>query len=158
MTDADCAHPDGICVETICFCEYCGDGELYTGEIGNEECDDGNTSNGDGCSSTCEWEIPACTLTVDDDEIYSGTEVSFTISNVDTGWESAAYLDYGDGQGLTGPQLSPDTNEHTYTGAAVTYTATVTVVNAAAQRSGSTITGSCVETVSMSEDGACGYR
>ncbi len=30
----------------------CGDGVLD----GGEECDDGNTTSGDGCSSTCAWE------------------------------------------------------------------------------------------------------
>lgn len=32
----------------------CGDGTVDSGE----ECDDGNTSNGDGCSSTCQTELP----------------------------------------------------------------------------------------------------
>jgi len=35
----------------------CGDGDIDAGE----ECDDGNTTNGDGCSSTCQNEyIPGC--------------------------------------------------------------------------------------------------
>jgi len=33
---------------------YCGDGILYAGE----ECDDGNLVDGDGCSATCEIEVP----------------------------------------------------------------------------------------------------
>jgi cysteine-rich repeat protein len=31
--------------------EICGDGKVY-----EKECDDGNTENGDGCSSTCQVE------------------------------------------------------------------------------------------------------
>ena len=33
---------------------YCGDGKTNT--VCGEECDDGNTNNGDGCSSTCQLE------------------------------------------------------------------------------------------------------
>ena len=36
--------------------EYCGDGQVN----GNEECDDGNTVDGDGCSSTCTTEVSEC--------------------------------------------------------------------------------------------------
>ncbi len=36
-------------------CEVCGDGILQ----GNETCDDANTNNGDGCSSTCKSENPS---------------------------------------------------------------------------------------------------
>jgi cysteine-rich repeat protein len=35
---------------------FCGDGELNSGE----ECDDGNTANGDGCSADCTVEAPDC--------------------------------------------------------------------------------------------------
>ena len=31
---------------------YCGDGRI----LGDEECDDGNFTSNDGCSSTCRWE------------------------------------------------------------------------------------------------------
>ncbi|HEU0032639.1 MAG TPA: DUF4215 domain-containing protein [Kofleriaceae bacterium] len=34
----------------------CGDGHVDEGE----ECDDGNTTSGDGCSATCEIETPPC--------------------------------------------------------------------------------------------------
>jgi len=46
------ANPDNnaVCVETVC-----GNGTQEPGE----GCDDGNTSNGDGCSSTCTEEVPA---------------------------------------------------------------------------------------------------
>jgi len=44
----------------------CGDGTIQSpnGDGINEQCDDGNTANGDGCSSTCQTEDPGnCTLT-----------------------------------------------------------------------------------------------
>ena len=34
-----------------CTTTICGDG--YTNVVAGEECDDGNTSSGDGCSATC---------------------------------------------------------------------------------------------------------
>ncbi|MCF7812025.1 DUF4215 domain-containing protein [Candidatus Gracilibacteria bacterium] len=40
--------------ETIPPAPACGDGHVDIGE--GEECDDGNTSNGDGCASNCTWE------------------------------------------------------------------------------------------------------
>lgn len=40
---------------------YCGDGTQQTPNASgtNEQCDDGNTTNGDGCSSTCQTETPS---------------------------------------------------------------------------------------------------
>ena len=38
-------------------CTTCGDGNL---EAAFEECDDGGTANGDGCSATCEIEVAVC--------------------------------------------------------------------------------------------------
>ena len=40
-----------------CSSATCGDG--YLNPAAGEECDDGNTTSSDGCSSTCELEIPA---------------------------------------------------------------------------------------------------
>ncbi len=41
---------------TVTACVYvCGDGA----QLGAEECDDGNTDNGDGCDENCQEEIPA---------------------------------------------------------------------------------------------------
>lgn len=40
----------------ICDVPVCGDGDVE----GSEECDDDNTDNGDGCSSTCTIEVPVC--------------------------------------------------------------------------------------------------
>ena len=42
-------HCDGV-GEAEC---YCGDGAIHSGE----QCDDGNQTNGDGCSSTCQREV-----------------------------------------------------------------------------------------------------
>ena len=39
-------------IPTITVTPVCGDGDVQ----GDEECDDGNTENGDGCSSTCQTE------------------------------------------------------------------------------------------------------
>lgn len=52
---------DYICVFGACRLRGCGDGYRQTGEeVGvdwpRESCDDGNTRNGDACSSTCESE------------------------------------------------------------------------------------------------------
>ena len=40
---------------------YCGDGTQQTPNASgtNEQCDDGNTTNGDGCSSSCQTETPS---------------------------------------------------------------------------------------------------
>ena len=43
-TDVECKPVD---------VKYCGDGTLQSGK---EQCDDGNTNSGDGCSSTCQAE------------------------------------------------------------------------------------------------------
>jgi cysteine-rich repeat protein len=58
----DCADPD---CENDPFC-LCGNGILE----GNEECDDGNNTDGDGCSSSCTLENPqseVCDNSMDDD-------------------------------------------------------------------------------------------
>ena len=45
---------------------YCGDGVNGTGigYGGTEQCDDSNLTDNDGCSSTCQIEIPEVLLTV----------------------------------------------------------------------------------------------
>jgi cysteine-rich repeat protein len=54
---------------TDCTIGACGDGKID----GSEQCDDGNTTNGDGCSSTCQLEtnsaVPVC-----GDGVVNGTE------------------------------------------------------------------------------------
>lgn len=45
-----------------CSVKVCGDGEWAEGPSSNEQCDDGNTDGGDGCSSSCQVETGyACT-------------------------------------------------------------------------------------------------
>jgi len=44
---------EGICIDTKCEINYCGDGK----KGGKEECDDGNNVDGDGCSANCTHEF-----------------------------------------------------------------------------------------------------
>ncbi len=55
-----------------CTGSVCGNGAVEAGE----QCDDGNTTSGDGCSSTCQTEIVSC----DPDGTYviQGSPVSYT--------------------------------------------------------------------------------
>lgn len=46
--------PTGRCFEGACLTAQCGDGVVDTGH--GEECDDGNTVPGDGCSDSCKKE------------------------------------------------------------------------------------------------------
>ena len=48
----DCLYLPGEVPESVCF-TWCGDGLLAVGE---EECDDGNTDDGDGCDAMCQVE------------------------------------------------------------------------------------------------------
>ncbi|MEO7035418.1 MAG: DUF4215 domain-containing protein [Polyangiaceae bacterium] len=50
--DDPVATASGACVKCKTT-TVCGDGAVY---VGHEECDDGNTAAGDGCSPTCHWE------------------------------------------------------------------------------------------------------
>ena len=59
---------------------YCGDGVKQS----NEQCDDGNKVNGDGCSSTCQTEIPKecilqLTKSADKTNVGVGDTVTFTL-------------------------------------------------------------------------------
>jgi len=50
-------NPDctmGVCEPPAGGCHECGDGTLEEDE--REQCDDGNLTDGDGCSANCEWE------------------------------------------------------------------------------------------------------
>jgi uncharacterized repeat protein (TIGR01451 family) len=82
--ECDCGF---VCNEETCLCEeepvepVCGNDILEQGE----ECDDGNTEDGDGCSSTCTIEqVPVC-----DPEIELATNGSFEtpIVTAGQGWD-----------------------------------------------------------------------
>jgi cysteine-rich repeat protein len=47
---------DGIDCSASCRLPFCGDGKI---ESSTEQCDDGNTQSGDGCSATCQIEAPS---------------------------------------------------------------------------------------------------
>jgi cysteine-rich repeat protein len=51
----DCAAQGKLCVAGACEPKPCGNGQLQPGE----ECDDGNSDSGDGCSGACqsEWKV-----------------------------------------------------------------------------------------------------
>ena len=61
-----CEGMDGGLTDTGCslLISYCGDGIVGTGNGYNneEQYDDGNTVDGDGVSSTCQYEAPTCTV------------------------------------------------------------------------------------------------
>ncbi|MFH1770192.1 MAG: MopE-related protein [archaeon] len=59
--DNDC----DLLVDEGMVCVVCGDGDI---DYPYEECDDGNTENGDGCSATCRIEaVPQCSDGIDND-------------------------------------------------------------------------------------------
>lgn len=79
--EPDCTAEDGTCVSS------CGDGLILAGDA--EECDDGNSRDGDGCSADCKNETGWMCATVDDG---TGTEVQLPIVYRDfygIGWSGA---------------------------------------------------------------------
>jgi len=85
------ACPDGV--GGTCEPAICGDGFIHATV---EECDDGGTANGDGCSSTCAIETPECldawTLTCGDSDSWNNggfgsTDVIDTYSC--SGWDES---------------------------------------------------------------------
>lgn len=52
------SSPRSICVGGGCQPSVCGDNQVDGGN--GEQCDDGNTNNGDGCSSSCQNEVASC--------------------------------------------------------------------------------------------------
>ena len=52
----------------------CGDGIIHSVRL-NEECDDGNTDDGDGCTATCVLEFCGDGLINDSTEVCDGTEL-----------------------------------------------------------------------------------
>lgn len=84
----------------------CGNGVVDTGE----QCDDGNTVNGDACSAVCQYELPSCSLTID--SYQSTNPLSLTMSITGYGFGTMQYLSslsYGDGT------MADDLNITTFT-------------------------------------------
>jgi len=66
---------DGTTCQDPGVCVSCGDGFV----TGNEQCDDGNTQDGDGCDGNCQIEIPPTTSTS------TSTSTSTTSTTLPTG-------------------------------------------------------------------------
>jgi cysteine-rich repeat protein len=66
------------------YVRFCGDGVTDTDR--GEQCDDGNMTNGDGCSNTCIPEVaPVCTgLTVTPTSVTNGGSVTYTCAGTNT--------------------------------------------------------------------------
>jgi len=82
VVGTDCLS--GMCRMGVCVASTCGDGSI----TGSEQCDDSNTANGDGCSSTCACETtrtvtsgPGLNLAITDNA-YAGTLATMTCANV----------------------------------------------------------------------------
>jgi MYXO-CTERM domain-containing protein len=87
----------------------CGDG--VTNEAAGEECDDGSTEDGDGCSSMCEVEQETTSSTGDGSTGDASTSGSET-QGVDTGLDDTAGTS-GEGTGnqqTSGPDTLPPTS------------------------------------------------
>jgi cysteine-rich repeat protein len=70
--DADATTRD-VCRMATCVASTCGDGFVDPGATPAEQCDDGNTTSGDGCQSNCTW---TCTgdATCADTNVCNGAE------------------------------------------------------------------------------------
>jgi cysteine-rich repeat protein len=93
----------GVCNAGACVPEGCGDGVLAD----PEECDDGNTENGDGCESDCTFtcEVDA---DCDDGDPCTGTESCDVESNVCVQGEEVIC---DDGDLCTDDRCNPETGE-----------------------------------------------
>jgi cysteine-rich repeat protein len=68
-----------------CKLTYCGDGVVQTGgSRPDEQCDDGNTVAGDGCSPTCQFETVSCPVggTIDVTVTFVSDQDTFSSGNV----------------------------------------------------------------------------
>ena len=64
QADKSSCGPTSYCFTGVCTPGKCGD-TIVTASLG-EQCDDGNTVNGDGCNATCKTEDPGCLDGTDD--------------------------------------------------------------------------------------------
>lgn len=122
----DCADED-CALNPVCSPEHlCGNGQLDA----NEECDDGNTSNGDGCSDQCKKEQPVnvpptAHFTIAPPQATVGQSVQFTDDSTSSDDAIVSWA-WNFGDSATSTAQHPT---HTYA-ASGTYTVTLTVTDA----------------------------
>jgi uncharacterized repeat protein (TIGR01451 family) len=131
----ECTWPLGVQLQQVCTADvrYCGDGYVGTWYwfVDQESCDDGGTANGDGCSSTCQYERPECTFTVDPNPTYSWQATVFTIWltwDSNTWWVNYGYIYYGDNTSPDFGNPSQQNYTHRYQSGGI-YSAIFTVYN-----------------------------
>ena len=110
----------------------CGDGIV----AGNEQCDDGNTENGDGCSSMCLLESPTLHFSATPTQGFAPLTVTFTCLGSGGTAPLEFLLDYGDGS----PVVISDQGGiigHTY--ASGIFTATCTVEDSQGQNDSASV-------------------
>lgn len=119
-------------VYDTCIFPYCGDGSVNNG---GEQCDDGNNTNGDGCSSSCSTEAPPETCgngsvgvgeSCDDGNASSGDGCNANCSAVESGFicngsPSVCTAICGDSQ-ILGSEVCDDGNANSYDGCDATCT------------------------------------
>jgi cysteine-rich repeat protein len=143
--------PGQYVIDTTIICSVCGNGVLE----GSEECDDGNSEDGDGCSKACKSEsagpadtCPGATLTFVDS---AGTLVATA-----TGDTTLLYAQYAGTCGMT--DASGDAVYQLNTGAGGTLTATLETPGTAFDsvlyiRSGTCAQGTEVECADVAGNG-----
>jgi cysteine-rich repeat protein len=123
---------------------YCSDTIVQLSD--GEQCDWWNQTNGDGCSSICLLEWPACALTPDSSESYINLPLWYTISNIDPSWEEMSALTYGDGESEPTLTAGNYSYSHTFqTGGA--YITTLLLTNTLS--TGTILTGTCQANVTV---------
>jgi cysteine-rich repeat protein len=89
------ARPQGMCVVPVPAASRCGDGILDPGE----ECDDGNLTDGDGCSAVCRLEVCATDAT----SAVSLTRSGFRLNRVTGRYVQSVRITNVSGASLDGP-------------------------------------------------------
>jgi cysteine-rich repeat protein len=141
-----CSYCNSTCWFTNLEWGECWD---WTTDSPDEQCDDGNTTNGDGCSySGCDFETPTCTIDATSGTINSGQTNTFTIT-VNTGRVGFTSLNFGNGNTITPATLN--TWQLVYTSSYVSglYTITLTIYNALSGGSG--VTNTCSENITVTD-------
>lgn len=112
--DNDPTNDDADGDGTPDYLEVCSDGRASIPPIATEECDDGNGTNGDGCSTTCTVEAgytcPAAGACTDIDECALGTDncdANATCTNIPGAFTCACNFGYA-GNGVLCAPLDSD--------------------------------------------------